>query len=327
VQVAFYGAGAIAERHIDALRRTGKLDVAWLASRTPEHAQALAAKKGITRWTTDDQAPLGDPAVEAVVIAYPTFRHAELIQRAVAAGKHVVCEKPLAGSAADAQQAADAARAAGKLLLVAQIRRFWPAFAQAHEFVHSGVAGSLLRATVDFQTEWDWSGRGWRVAERGGYMLDMHVHDLDLLLWWLGGPPRHIWGAGENRAEREATVVLEYPDRYARLEFCGRVAGRKYPTGALTRYQLLCERGRMEIQVASEVVVEQYVGDTQQLARHAAVGEEIRASWDGMWGAMAAALTEGAPAPVPVAQTVDNVRVVLAAVDALETRQVQELRT
>lgn len=327
MQVAFYGAGAIAERHIDALRRTGELDVAWLVSRTPAHAEALAAKKGIARWTADEQAPLADDAVEAVVIAYPTFRHAALAEQAFAAGKHVVCEKPLAGSAAEAQRAADAAQAADKLLLVTQIRRFWPAFAQGRAFVRSGNAGRLLRAVVDFQTEWDWSGRGWRVAERGGYMLDMHVHDLDLLLWWLDGSPERVWATGENRAEREATVVLEYPDRYARLEFCGRVPGRKYPTGALTRYQLLCERGRLEIQVAGEVVFEEYLGDNPPTRRQAPVGEEIRASWDGMWRAMAAALTKGAPPPVPPAEAVANVRVALAAVDALESGQAQDMRT
>ena len=61
MHLAFYGAGAIAERHIDAIRRTAELDVTWLVSRRAERAEALATRKGIQRWTSDEQLPLNDP--------------------------------------------------------------------------------------------------------------------------------------------------------------------------------------------------------------------------------------------------------------------------
>ena len=317
MHVAFYGAGAIAERHIDAIRRTGELDVTWLVSRTAEHAEALAAKKGIARWTTDEQLPLADPDVATVVIAYPTFRHADLAQRAFAAGKHVVCEKPLASSAAAAQQITDAAKQAGKLLLVTQIRRFWPVFAAAREFIRSGQSGRLVRATVDFQTEWDWSDRGWRLEDAGGYLLDMHVHDLDLLLWWAAKAPRRVWAIGENRAEREGTVVLDFDGNYARLDWSGRISGRPYPKGATTAYQLACERGRMEIAVAGEVTVTTVVDGAVINEQRSAVGEQIRASWDGMWLAQAAALLGRGPLPVLPEEGVRNVQVAMTAVDIL----------
>ncbi|GEM_PF-3550300 len=320
MHLAFYGAGAIAERHIDAIRRTGELDVTWLVSRTAEHAEALAAKKGIAHWTTDEQLPLADPDVATVVIAYPTFRHADLAQRALAAGKHVVCEKPLASSAAAAEQITAAARQAGKLLLVTQIRRFWPAFAAAREFVRSGQAGRLVRATVDFQTEWDWSDRGWRLEDAGGYLLDMHVHDLDLLLWWADGTPRRVWAIGENRAEREGTVVLDFDSSYARLDWSGRISGRQYPRGANTTYQLACERGRMEIAVAGEVTVTMVVDGNTISEQRSAVGEQIRASWDGMWLAQAAALLGRGPLPVRPEEGVRNVQVAMTAVDILTAK-------
>jgi predicted dehydrogenase len=323
VQIAFYGAGAIAERHLDAIRRTGELDVAWLVSRTAERAEALARRKDIRHWTTEEQRPLDDPEVAAVVIAYPTFRHADLAQRAFAAGKHVVCEKPLASTAGEANQIAEAATRAGRLLLVAQIRRFWPAFHAAHGFVHSGQAGRLVRATVDFQTEWDWSNRGWRVREAGGYLLDMHVHELDLLLWFAGCRPERVWACGENRAEREGTVILDYPQGYARLDWSGRISGRPYPTGARTYYQLACEHGRMEIEVGGEVGVETVLEGGAVAHQRAPIGEQIRASWEGMWSAQAAALLGRGPLPVRPEEGVANVRVAMAAVAALTTGMVQ----
>jgi predicted dehydrogenase len=317
VHLAFFGAGAIAERHVDAIGRTGALDVTWLVSRTAERAQALATKKGIAQWTTDEQTPLADPDVEAVVIAYPTFRHADLAQRAFAAGKHVVCEKPLASSTEEAEQIAAAARRAGKLLLVTQIRRFWPAFQAGRAFVSAGQAGRLVRATVDFQTEWDWSNRGWRLAEAGGYLLDMHVHDIDLLLWFAGRTPERVWASGENRAEREGTVVFEFDTAFARLDWSGRISGRPYPTGARTCYQVACERGRLEIEVGAEVVSESFIEGRSGGQQRSPVGEQIRASWDGMWAAQAAALTGNGPVPVPPEEGMRNVLVTMAAVDAL----------
>lgn len=323
MHVAFYGAGAIAERHLDAIRRTGELDVTWLVSRTAERAEALATRKGIRHWTTEEQQPLDDPDVAAVVIAYPTFRHVDLARRAFAAGKHVVCEKPLASTTGEANQIAEAAVHADKLLLVAQIRRFWPAFQAAHAFVHSGQAGRLVRATVDFQTQWDWSNRGWRIEEAGGYLLDMHVHDLDLLLWFAGRRPERVWACGENRAEREGTIVLNYGDSFARLDWSGRISGRPYPTGARTCYQLACERGRMEIEVGGEVGVETVVDGGTIAPQRMAIGEQIRASWDGMWTAQAAALLGRGPLPVQPQEGVGNVRVAMAAVAALTTGTVQ----
>lgn len=321
MHLAFYGAGAIAERHLDAIGRTADLEVTWLVSRRVENAQALATKKGIERWTSNEQLPLDDRKVDAVVIAYPTFRHADLALRAFAAGKHVVCEKPLASSAGEAQRIADGATQAGRLLLVTQIRRFWPAFRDAKAFVQSGLAGRLVRATVDFQTEWDWSDRGWRLEEAGGYLLDMHVHDLDLLLWFAGSRPRRMWATGENRADREGTVVLEFDGRYARLDWSGRISGRQYPMGALTRYQVACERGRVDIEVAGDVAVDTVVEGRSTGQQRNPVGEQIRTSWDSMWAAQAVALLGRGPVPVQPEEGVRNVRVAMEAVAALREKR------
>ena len=321
MRLAFYGSGSIAERHIDTIRRGGRLDVAWLVSRSAERAEAFATKKDIPRWTIDSLAPLQDDSVDAVVVAYPTFRHEELAVQAFAAGKHVVCEKPLADSAAVAERIAAAGARARKLLLVGQLRRFWPTYARMRAFAQSGEAGELVRATVDFQAQWDWSNRGWRITSPGGYLLDMHVHELDLLLWFFDASPRRVWAVGENRAEREGTVVLEFASGQASLTYGGRVSGRPYPVGARTAFQLLCTNGRLEAEATGEVTCDTYIGGTLLEQRRTPIGEEIRAGWDGMWSAFTAALSGEAPVPIPPEEAVRNVAVTMAAVDAMEKHQ------
>jgi predicted dehydrogenase len=182
-----------------------------------------------------------------------------------------------------------------------------------------------VRATVDFQTEWDWSNRGWRLDEAGGYLLDMHVHDVDLLLWLAGRIPKRVWAIGENRADREGTVVLEFDAAYARLDWSGRISGRQYPKGASTAYQLACQRGRVEIEVGDQVIVESII-DGRSLGRQSSpIGEQLRASWDGMWSAQAAALLGKGALPVRPEEGVDNVRASMAAVEALNSHTVQRL--
>lgn len=325
MHLAFYGAGAIAERHIDAIRRTGDLDVTWLVSRTAAHAEALASKKRIARWTTETALPLDDPDIQGVVIAYPSFLHADLVVQAMERGKHVICEKPLASDIGDVERVLAKASETNRLLLVTQIRRFWPVFTLAHQFVQEDRAGALARVTADFQTEWDWSNRGWRLDDPGGYLLDMHVHDIDLLLWLAGRPPERIWACGENAANREGTVTMDFGTAYGRLDWSGRISGRPYPTGARTIYQIACARGRMDIEIADTVRWTIVVAGDRVDEGQTAVSEQIRASWDAMWRDQAAALLGQGPIPVPASEAAENVRVTLAAVAALRRPAGKEL--
>lgn len=324
MNLAFYGTGSIAERHIDAIRRAGRLNITWLVSRTRTNAEALALKKGIQRFTDQEDAPLRDSSVDAVVIAYPTARHADLALAAFAAGKHVICEKPLTNDAAAAEQLVRS-RPADRLLLVTQIRRFWPVYERVAQFVRNGEAGRLCRISISFETEWNWEGRTWRIEDAGGYFLDMHVHDVDLLLWWGRQRPHRVLGLGKNRADREGTVLFDFGEWYASLDFCGRVSGRSYPTDALTRYELILERGRVEVTVSSEVDARFIVaGDTIEHV-HSPIADQLRASWDGLWSAQARALLGETAPPIPVDDAVANVAASMAAVRALEASRVQDL--
>ncbi len=95
--VALLGAGRIAARHIRAMQGTGALRCEWVISRTGEHASAMASEHGVGHHGTDPMQALSDPAVDVIVVAYPTQEHAQLTLAALAAGKDVICEKPLRG--------------------------------------------------------------------------------------------------------------------------------------------------------------------------------------------------------------------------------------
>lgn len=322
--LAFYGTGSIAERHIDAIRRTGQLDVSWVVSRTITHAKQFAEKKSIPHYTTDEDLPLGDPDISGVVIAYPTARHADLARRAFAAGKHVVCEKPFTNDPIDAADLV-AKCPPDRQLLITQIRRFWPIFQKTAQFIRSGQAGNLCRIAISFLTEWNWEGRTWRLEDPGGYLLDMHVHDIDLLVWWGAVLPQRIIAIGENRADREGTVLFDYGTWYASLDYCGRVSGRMYPKGALTRYQVVLEHGSVEISVADTIDATFVVDGTVTERYQNAIGDEIRRSWDALWQELAQALSGESPAPVPASEVVYNIRMTMAAVAAMNSRQAQPL--
>jgi predicted dehydrogenase len=128
---------------------------------------------------------IGDDEVEVVVVAVPNRLHAEYSQAALGAGRHVVCEKPFALTAADADGTIDAARRAGRLVVPFQNRRYEPHFRKVLEVVQSGVLGDLLLVRLawhSFGRRWDWQTLlgfgGGLLANNGPHMLDQAVHLL-----------------------------------------------------------------------------------------------------------------------------------------------------
>jgi scyllo-inositol 2-dehydrogenase (NADP+) len=128
---------------------------------------------------------LADDEVEVLVVSVPNRLHAEYSQRALAAGKHVVCEKPFALTAADADATIAAAQRAGRLVVPFQNRRYEPHFRKVREVVDSGVLGDLLHVRIashSFGRRWDWQTLldygGGQAANNGPHALDHAMHFL-----------------------------------------------------------------------------------------------------------------------------------------------------
>nr|WP_246286144.1 Gfo/Idh/MocA family oxidoreductase [Microbacterium pseudoresistens] len=196
--VGILGAGGIAPCHLEAWRALGA--TCLIASRTPP--MRLAADHGAEVLADADELIA---RADVVDILTPTPTHADYALRAIAAGRYVVCEKPLAGSAADAQRIADAAAAAGVLLFPAHVVRYFPAYTRIHRAVAAGVLGGLRE--VRLSRVGTAPTADWFFSERagGGIIRDFLIHDIDQALW-LAGPVRSV-----NAAQNPPTVGDRVP--------------------------------------------------------------------------------------------------------------------
>ncbi len=132
---------------------------------------------------------IGDPHVEAVDLCTPTHLHATLALQALAMGKHVLVEKPMALSAADCAAMIEAARGAGRVLMVAQVLRFFPEYVAARRKVLSGELGRLRAATFRRRCAAPAWGQWLKDIDRsGGGALDLLIHDFDFCQHLLGKP-------------------------------------------------------------------------------------------------------------------------------------------
>jgi len=191
VGVALIGTGFIGPIHVEALRRAGQQVVGILGS-SPARSQAAAEKYGIPRAYASFEELLGDRAVQAVHITSPNRHHAEQTAAAMRAGKHVLCEKPLAMTSAESAALLQLARETGVHAGVCYNVRFYPLCHEARARVAAGEAGPLLHVTGSYVQDWllKETDFNWRVlASEGGELraiADIGTHWLDLLQFIAG---------------------------------------------------------------------------------------------------------------------------------------------
>jgi D-xylose 1-dehydrogenase (NADP+, D-xylono-1,5-lactone-forming) len=131
---------------------SGNGEFVAVASRSPGRAEAFARKHGIARWHSSYADLLADPDVDAVYVPLPNALHVEWSIRALEAGKHVLCEKPMSRHAADVERAFDVAERTGRVLMEAFMWRHHPQLARARELISDGAVGRLrlIRAAFSF---------------------------------------------------------------------------------------------------------------------------------------------------------------------------------
>lgn len=191
IRTGLLGGGFMARVHSVAARMAGARLTA-LASSDPERAAAAAAMLGVARAEFDADAVIGAPDVDVVHVCTPNATHAALALAAIAAGKHVVCEKPLATTAVDARALAVAAEAAGVVAAVPFVYRYHPMVREARARVARGDVGSIL--TIDASYLQDWmllpGDDDWRADDAAGgpsrAFADIGSHLCDLIEFVLG---------------------------------------------------------------------------------------------------------------------------------------------
>ena len=132
-----------------------------------------------------------DPAIEAVSICLPTYLHSDVAMAALNAGKHVLCEKPMALNSSDCDKMLEAAEESSRILMIGHVLRFWPAYRALHEFVKTGRHGNVRQATFVRKCGLpDWSTWLPDESRSGGAILDLLIHDIDQILLLFGTPER-----------------------------------------------------------------------------------------------------------------------------------------
>jgi predicted dehydrogenase len=142
---------------------------------------------------------LRDPQVELVDIALPTFLHADIAIRALEAGKHVFCEKPMALRLADCERMTAAAKKNDRLLMIGHVLPFFPEYEWARRVIQSGdygrVRGGSFRRIISDPT---WINNFWSPEKIGGPMLDLHIHDAHFIRL-VFGMPQEVITTGRTR--------------------------------------------------------------------------------------------------------------------------------
>lgn len=159
---------------------------------------------------------LADNGVELIVVALPSHLHADMAIAALEAGKHVVCEKPMATSLADADRMVAAAAASDRHLTIFQNRRYDPHFMQVRKLIDSGILGRIVQIRAlasNFGRRWDWQ----TLKEFGGGTLNnTGPHFIDLLLQLFGdAEPTQVY------AHLDRTLTLGDADDHVKLVFKG----------------------------------------------------------------------------------------------------------
>ena len=204
MRVAIVGAGRMGEAHAAAWNALAPETevVAVVGRREPAGLTAAPGARG----TTDLEGVLADPDVGIVSICTPTDTHLDLTARALAAGKHVLLEKPLARTVADGERLVELGRSARPMLMVAHVVRFFPGYAAVRKLVEAGRIGAVREVRADRLAPAD--GRpAWLDDEKrsGGFLLDLAVHDFDQLLLLLG-PARRVEARHATDGTAEVTV-------------------------------------------------------------------------------------------------------------------------
>jgi len=272
VRFGIVGVGRWArEVHIPNLNRAGNAAVTALCSRSEQNRNAAAALCGGEVLQFQDlDAMLGCDEVDAVIICTPNALHAAQAVAALRAGKHVLCEKPMALSRRDALEVCRAVEETGRLFAVGMELRYADVTAAARAAVEQGKIGAPRMATGRFWRSWGAMRRGWRGqrALSGGVFAELFCHAADLQAGILGERPASVWAsAGAVHGAPcwdHAAVVLEYPSgAIGSVNLCLLAwgAGEQYP------FETIGEEGRL---------VGEVVGGTLQLwPRGADAPEEL----------------------------------------------------
>jgi UDP-N-acetylglucosamine 3-dehydrogenase len=207
LRVGLIGTGRAGKNHVAAYQKLEDAQLLMVADVSTEAAQQVAAQSGAQAAASPEDL-LRNPDIDVVDICVPNFLHREYVTSAAKAGKHVICEKPIALTVEDGQAMIDACREAGVRFFVAHSTKFRPQYQRIKALLDSGVLGSPLAAKTWRGGRFFAGADEWikDVAQSGSIIVEATVHDFDILRWYFGDVDRVF----AIRRTAEDPVYVEY---------------------------------------------------------------------------------------------------------------------
>jgi predicted dehydrogenase len=189
IRIGLIGSRFVSSIHFDALQAVPGAEVLAVAARTMQSAESFALARGIRHVFDDYRRMLELPELDAVVVGCPNDLHCEVTLAAAAAGKHVICEKPLCLNLTEADRMIEACRNARVKLMYAEELCFAPKYVRLKQLVDQRALGKITLVKQSEKhdgphADWFWDVR----RSGGGVALDMGCHGIEFARWMLGGP-------------------------------------------------------------------------------------------------------------------------------------------
>lgn len=321
LKVGLLGAGRIGQVHARAIASHADSALAAVSDANAEAAQGLAARHGAAARTTE--AILADPAIDAVLIATPTDTHAALIEAASAAGKAILCEKPVDLSLDRAIRCREAVGARGAQIMIGFNRRFDPSFAALKAAADRGEIGKTEMLAV---TSFDPAPPPVSyVKASGGLFRDMMIHDFDMAMWIMGAAPETVTAVGAALVDPAIGAAGDVDTAVATLRFAdGRLAvirnSRRAAYGYDQRLELLGSEGLLQADnVLENTVVRSTAAGVTGAKPTWFFLERYMPAYAAEWDAFVQAVRAGAAPPVTLQDGINALALAEAATRSAAT--------
>ena len=217
LKVGLVGVGAISGMHIPAWMSMEDVELVALCDVRP----AQMEKYPDVRHYTDFDQMLASETLDIVDICLPTFLHVEYARNAMQLGIHVLCEKPLSLHREDVEPLYALAKEKNVRYMVAHVVRFWPGYEALKEIYDTKKYGKLISGTMQRMGQFpQWSWNGWMQKEECSGMVpfDLHIHDLDFLVYMLGKPKDKVVFRAKRPDSDFLNITYDYGDFFVQTQ-------------------------------------------------------------------------------------------------------------
>ena len=317
VKIGLLGLGRLGKIYADNLSGLPQTELCAVCDTDQATLEGVADRHGVGRFYSEASDLIGDSEVEAVVIATPTHTHRRLVEKSLAVGKPVLCEKPLSISLADAMAIQEAVNSAGVFFQMGFMRRFDPAYAAAKRRLDQGELGDPVLFKSSSRDPCRPSLSYLDRRSSGGLIVDMGIHDFDLAIWFFG-PVKEVSSVGGILAYPELEAIDDIDNAVVTLTFVGGQIGvidlsRRGVYGYDIRSEILGTAGTIQIGYLRETPLQ--IMTSNQVAHDTVpyFPQRFARAYRDQLKNFAQNLIEGRPAPVTVQDGLAALRLAIAA--------------